>query len=155
MPDDAYHGDDTVELIRAMALPLASAQNYLAGVQVRARYLTELPRGSEAASGQILDGITRAIRHLQDVASMIEDRQREGSHGACTHTEHALLQSSKRQRIWWSPGSRRSRERNEISAPSNGNLDLRYLGSDIGSRWNLIPYRWARAARQVPPLAPG
>lgn len=84
MPNDAYHGDDPVGLVRAMALPLASAQNYLAGVQVRARSLAELPLGSEAARGQILDGIAGAIRHLQGVASMMEDNQREVSHVACS-----------------------------------------------------------------------
>lgn len=87
MLNDAYHGKHTAELIRAMTLPLASAQNYLAGIQVRACSLAALPHGSEAANGQILDGIAHAIRHLQDVGSMIEDIQRELSREACTLAE--------------------------------------------------------------------
>ncbi|MDJ0347926.1 hypothetical protein [Cryobacterium sp. PH29-G1] len=77
MPNDAQPGDDTVKLIRAMAIPLASAHNYLAGVQVRAHSLTDLTGASEEVSEQILVGITCAIRHLQVAASLIEHNRRE------------------------------------------------------------------------------
>ena len=60
-----------------MALALASAQNYLVGVQVRTLSLAGRPFALEQARAQVLDGITSAIRHLHDAASVIENTQRK------------------------------------------------------------------------------
>jgi hypothetical protein len=95
MPNDAQPGDDTVKLIRAMAVPLASAHNYLAGVQVRAHSLTDLPYAAEEVSEQILVGITCAIRQLRVAASIIEHNRREvicGDSGGETPGKSALTE---------------------------------------------------------------
>ena len=87
-----------------MALPLASAQNYLAGVQVRALSLAGVPHPSEEASAQILAGITQAIRLLHDAASIIESSRRGDSSGAFTVAELGVTDDL--LRLWLAPSSR-------------------------------------------------
>jgi len=59
------------ELVHALAVPLASAENYLAGVHVHARSLVRAPHVSDELGALLSTGIHGAITHLERAAAAI------------------------------------------------------------------------------------
>ncbi|MBK0420028.1 hypothetical protein JD276_13405 [Leucobacter sp. CSA1] len=64
------HPDEAIDaVLHALAAPLVSAENYLAGVRARTRSLAAHPVVPEELGGEIMRGIDGAMRSLEEAAA--------------------------------------------------------------------------------------